>query len=144
MYISSFQWLGRRSTQEAWRLVPSCAVAQDGGRWRWSGAGGSLERDWGLLRGSTEMVVVQITNDGLLTMEKYWLWCFIFFCRRQEAVTYYVQGRNQERLAECYYMLEEYAGLKRMSDSLPENHKLLPVRKHQFIMPDIVHTTYYT
>lgn len=46
---------------------------------------------------------------------------------RQQAVTYYVQGRNQERLAECYYILEDYAGLEKMVSSLPENHKLLPV-----------------
>jgi hypothetical protein len=38
-----------------------------------------------------------------------------------------VQGRNQERLAECYYMLEDYAGLEKMVNTLPENHKLLPV-----------------
>ena len=44
-----------------------------------------------------------------------------------QAVTYYVQGRNQERLAECYYMLEDYGGLQKMVHSLPENHKLLPV-----------------
>jgi WD repeat-containing protein 35 len=42
-------------------------------------------------------------------------------------VTYYVQGRNQERLAECYYMLEDYTGLEKMAQSLPENHALLPV-----------------
>eukprot|EP01137_Pigoraptor_chileana_P013479 Opistho-2@67034 len=41
------------------------------------------------------------------------------------AVTYYVQGRNQARLAECYYMLEDYAGLEKMMHSLPENHALL-------------------
>ncbi|KAL8581320.1 WD repeat-containing protein 35 [Nucella lapillus] len=44
----------------------------------------------------------------------------------QQAVTYYVQGRNQERLAECYYMLEDYSGLEKMITNLPENHKLLP------------------
>ncbi|XP_076457078.1 WD repeat-containing protein 35-like isoform X2 [Babylonia areolata] len=44
----------------------------------------------------------------------------------QQAVTYYVQGRNQERLAECYYMLEDYSGLEKMITTLPENHKLLP------------------
>ncbi|KAK7092123.1 WD repeat-containing protein 35-like isoform X2 [Littorina saxatilis] len=44
----------------------------------------------------------------------------------QQAVTYYVQGRNQERLAECYYMLEDYTGLEKMVNTLPENHKLLP------------------
>ena len=42
-------------------------------------------------------------------------------------MTYYVQGRNQERLSECYYMLEDYHGLQKMADTLPENHKLLPV-----------------
>lgn len=40
---------------------------------------------------------------------------------------YYHQGRNQERLAECYYMLEEYDDLERLACVLPENHKLLPV-----------------
>lgn len=40
---------------------------------------------------------------------------------------YYVKGRNQERLAECYYMLEDYEGLENLANSLPENHKLLPV-----------------
>lgn len=43
----------------------------------------------------------------------------------QNAVTYYVQGRNQARLAECYYMLEDYSGLEKMVNSLPENHALL-------------------
>jgi hypothetical protein len=51
---------------------------------------------------------------------------------RQQAVTYYVQGRNQERLAECYYTLEDYGGLEKMVQALPENHKLLPVC-HAFI-----------
>lgn len=60
-----------------------------------------------------------------------WVWmcflCMLFFVARLQAVTYYVQGRNQERLAECYYLLEDYAGLEKMVSSLPENHKLLPV-----------------
>ena len=46
---------------------------------------------------------------------------------RVNAVQYYLQGRNQERLAECYYMLEDYDGLERLTPVLPENHKLLPV-----------------
>lgn len=50
------------------------------------------------------------------------------FVSRVNAVQYYLQGRNQERLAECYYMLEDYDGLERLASSLPENHKLLPVR----------------
>ena len=52
---------------------------------------------------------------------------YLFSAARQEAVTYYLQGRNQERLAECYYMLEDYVGLNKMMEGLPENHKLLPV-----------------
>ncbi|KAI0210975.1 WD repeat-containing protein 35 [Lamellibrachia satsuma] len=51
----------------------------------------------------------------------------------QEAVTYYIQGRNQERLAECYYMLEDYVGLTQMMMALPENHKLLPDIAEMFV-----------
>ena len=46
---------------------------------------------------------------------------------RQHAVTYYTQGKNQERLAECYYILEDYDGLEKLASSLPENHPLLHV-----------------
>ncbi|KAM3595435.1 uncharacterized protein V6R79_023511 [Siganus canaliculatus] len=52
-----------------------------------------------------------------------------YFADRQKwvnAVQYYLQGRNQERLAECYYMLEDYDGLEMLTSVLPENHKLLP------------------
>ena len=42
-------------------------------------------------------------------------------------MTYYQQGRNQERLAECYYMLEDYSGLEQLVRSLPDNHALLSV-----------------
>ena len=63
----------------------------------------------------------------------------LYLCR-QQAVTYYVQGRNQERLAECYYMLEDYQGLEKMVTALPENHKLLPVSGkscYLFMSPEI-------
>lgn len=49
------------------------------------------------------------------------------FPTRQQAVTHYIQGGNQERLAECYYLQEDYAGLERLASSLPENHPLLEV-----------------
>ncbi|XP_075964142.1 WD repeat-containing protein 35 [Anarhichas minor] len=52
-----------------------------------------------------------------------------YFADRQKwvnAVQYYLQGRNQERLAECYYMLEDYDGLEKLTAVLPENHQLLP------------------
>ncbi|XP_076333007.1 intraflagellar transport protein Oseg4 isoform X2 [Tachypleus tridentatus] len=45
--------------------------------------------------------------------------------RRENAVTYYEQGHNQEKLVECYYMLEDYDSLEKLMKSLPENHKLL-------------------
>ncbi|KAM9476708.1 WD repeat-containing protein 35 [Clarias gariepinus] len=59
-----------------------------------------------------------------------------YFADRQKwlnAVQYYLQGRNQERLAECYYMLEDYAGLERLANGLPENHKLLPDIGQMFV-----------
>ncbi|XP_058241994.1 WD repeat-containing protein 35 isoform X1 [Hemibagrus wyckioides] len=59
-----------------------------------------------------------------------------YFADRQKwlnAVQYYLQGRNQERLAECYYMLEDYDGLERLANALPENHKLLPDIGQMFV-----------
>lgn len=59
----------------------------------------------------------------------------------QHAVTYYSQGRNQERLADCYYMLEDYDNLTKLSDALPENHHLLPVSLIIIFSPPKSHTT---
>uniref|UniRef100_G1NVK7 WD repeat domain 35 n=1 Tax=Myotis lucifugus TaxID=59463 RepID=G1NVK7_MYOLU len=59
-----------------------------------------------------------------------------YFADRQKwlnAVQYYVQGQNQERLAECYYMLEDCEGLENLANSLPENHKLLPEIAQMFV-----------
>nr|XP_021149197.1 WD repeat-containing protein 35 isoform X1 [Columba livia] len=59
-----------------------------------------------------------------------------YFADRQKwlnAVQYYVQGQNQERLAECYYMLEDYQGLENLANSLPENNKLLPDIANMFV-----------
>nr|XP_006001165.1 PREDICTED: WD repeat-containing protein 35 isoform X1 [Latimeria chalumnae] len=58
---------------------------------------------------------------------------WLFFACRLNAVQYYLQGRNQERLAECYYMLEDYEGLEKLASSLPENNKLLPDIAHMFV-----------
>ncbi|KAM6969516.1 WD repeat-containing protein 35 [Tautogolabrus adspersus] len=52
-----------------------------------------------------------------------------YFADRQKWVNaeqYYNQGHNEERLAECFYMLEDYPGLEKLATVLPENHKLLP------------------
>ena len=68
-----------------------------------------------------------------LILFKHYLTVVYCSVSRVNAVQYYLQGRNQERLAECYYMLEDYDGLERLTTVLPENHKLLPVRqKFQF------------
>ena len=46
---------------------------------------------------------------------------------RGQAVSYYTLGHCPERLAQCYYNLEDYDHLEQLTDSLPENNPLLPV-----------------
>lgn len=58
------------------------------------------------------------------------------FPLRANAVQYYVKGGNQERLAECYYMLEDYQGLEYLANSLPENNKLLSVSIKKLLVND--------
>ncbi|XP_065831841.1 WD repeat-containing protein 35-like isoform X1 [Oscarella lobularis] len=60
-------------------------------------------------------------HDALL--EKAWNAIGDYYADRQKwqnAVSYYLQGRNQERLAHCYYN-----GLENLVLSLPENSPLL-------------------
>ncbi|EDV23603.1 uncharacterized protein TRIADDRAFT_50569 [Trichoplax adhaerens] len=45
--------------------------------------------------------------------------------RWRDAIRQYVVGHNQNRLAECYYMLEDFEGLDNLMNSVPENHPLL-------------------
>ena len=45
----------------------------------------------------------------------------------QHAVSYYTQGRNNERLFDCYYVLEDYTALHKLASSLPDNDPLLAV-----------------
>lgn len=84
--------------------------------------------------------VVQLLKTGSggddVQLEEAWNAIGDYYADRQkwqQAVTYYVQGRNQERLAECYYTLEDYGGLEKMVQALPENHKLLPEIGHMFV-----------
>lgn len=44
----------------------------------------------------------------------------------KQAVSYYTQGKNQDKLAHCHYLLEDYAALEKLANGLPENHSLLP------------------
>ena len=53
-----------------------------------------------------------------------------YYADRQKwkhAVTYYSQGKNQDKLAHCYYRLEDYTALEKLANGLPENHSLLSV-----------------
>ncbi|XP_042899880.1 WD repeat-containing protein 35 isoform X2 [Parasteatoda tepidariorum] len=51
-----------------------------------------------------------------------------YFDRQQwsEALNYYEKAHNEDRIAECQYMLEDYSGLEKLLNDLPENHALLP------------------
>ncbi|KAF8790747.1 WD repeat-containing protein 35 [Argiope bruennichi] len=65
-------------------------------------------------------------------MEEAWNGVADYYFDRQmwnEAVNYYEKAHNEAQIAECYYMLEDYAGLERLLNDLPENHKLLPFVK---------------
>ncbi|PAA80196.1 hypothetical protein BOX15_Mlig011636g3, partial [Macrostomum lignano] len=44
----------------------------------------------------------------------------------QLAIDYYAQAQKEEKLAESYYLLEDYQNLEKVSLQLPDNHKLLP------------------
>ncbi|XP_071854382.1 WD repeat-containing protein 35-like isoform X2 [Apostichopus japonicus] len=85
--------------------------------------------------------VVQLLKSGGGTgddtqLQQAWNAIGDYYADRQKwsnAVTYYVQGNNQERLADCYYMMEDFDGLNKMADALPENHKLLPDIAKMFI-----------
>jgi WD repeat-containing protein 35 len=53
-----------------------------------------------------------------------------YYMERQkwsQAVQYYTQGRNYEKLAECYYILEDYDNLSKILEQLADNSELLPV-----------------
>eukprot|EP00842_Homolaphlyctis_polyrhiza_P002203 jgi/Hompol1/2984/HPOL_006277-RA len=76
--------------------------------------------------------VVQLIKGGGggddLVLEKAWNHIGDYYYDRQrwsQAITYYSQGRNQERLAECYYILEDYEALEKLANGLSENNPLL-------------------
>lgn len=47
---------------------------------------------------------------------------------RENAVPYYHQAGSHDKMADCYYLLEDYSGLEELANSLPNNHPLLEVR----------------
>lgn len=65
-------------------------------------------------------------DDQLL--EKAWNHIGDYYFERQkwsQAITYYSQGRNISRLAEVYYLLEDYENLGKLSVNLSENSPFL-------------------
>jgi hypothetical protein len=53
-----------------------------------------------------------------------------YYAERQRwdmAVKFYIMGRNLEKQADCYYILEDYDSLVKVMDQLPENSELLVV-----------------
>ena len=53
--------------------------------------------------------------------------------RWDTAVKFFIMGRNLEKQAECYYILEDYNSLCKVMDQLPENSELLTVSSNNII-----------
>ncbi|KAJ1332158.1 hypothetical protein BSLG_008975 [Batrachochytrium salamandrivorans] len=53
--------------------------------------------------------------------------------RWTQAISYYSQARNQERLVECYYIVEDYENIEKLSLSLSENSSLLTNIAEKFV-----------
>lgn len=67
-------------------------------------------------------------DDALL--EKAWNHIGDHYFERQrwaQAITYYLQGRNSEKLAEVYYILEDYESIEKIASGLSENSPQLRV-----------------
>jgi len=81
-------------------------------------------------------IIMPIDRNGMISVWVYVVHalylCSLQHCYRQHALTYYTQGRNQDRLAECFYRLEDYKGLQELSSTLPDGHPLLEVC-HMFV-----------
>jgi WD repeat-containing protein 35 len=68
-------------------------------------------------------------------MEKAWNKIGDYFADRLKwdfAAKYYVAGRNPEKLAECYYRMEDYTKLEMVAHSLKSDHPLLPSIAEKF------------
>ena len=67
-------------------------------------------------------------DDSLLSGAWNAIGDYYFECQKySNAITYYSQGQNYGRLLECYFVLEDFAGLQRLGDALPDCHPLLQV-----------------
>jgi WD repeat-containing protein 35 len=58
-----------------------------------------------------------------------------YYADRQKwakAAQYYAQAKNSEQLVECFYVLENWAGLEKLIGTLPEGSSLLGVIGERF------------
>jgi hypothetical protein len=75
--------------------------------------------------------VVQLLQSGGgddATLALAWNKIGDYYADRQKwrkAAQYYDQAKNNDALAQCYYILEDFAGLERLAGSVPEGSRLL-------------------
>ncbi|KAI8852268.1 hypothetical protein BC829DRAFT_440972 [Chytridium lagenaria] len=53
--------------------------------------------------------------------------------KASQAITYYSQGRNTERLVECFYIVEDYDSLEKIMFTIPDSSPLLPNIARKFV-----------
>ncbi|TPX70337.1 hypothetical protein SpCBS45565_g01735 [Spizellomyces sp. 'palustris'] len=89
--------------------------------------------------------VVQLIKSGGggddIMLEKAWNHIGDYYYDRQrwsQAATYYAQGRKFERLAECYYLVEDYDALEKLALTLPEGSPLLRDIAENFVSVGLV------
>jgi len=73
-------------------------------------------------------------DDSLLTLA--WNKIGDYFADRQKwskAVAYYAQAKNTERLVDCFYGLEDYVGLEKLINTLPEGSHVLTNIGEKFV-----------
>ncbi|KAJ3096803.1 WD repeat-containing protein 35 [Phlyctochytrium planicorne] len=76
--------------------------------------------------------VVQLIKSGGsgddVLLENAWNCIGDYYFDRQkwiQAITYYAQGRNTEKLIECYYIVEDFDSLEKIMFTVPESNPLL-------------------
>ena len=80
--------------------------------------------------GDSDMLINAMTTGSDNQLEEAYNEIGDYYLERQkwsQAVQYYVQGRNFGKLAECYYLLEDYESLSKILEQLSDNSELLPV-----------------
>ncbi|KAI9193226.1 uncharacterized protein BJ171DRAFT_588781 [Polychytrium aggregatum] len=85
--------------------------------------------------------VIQLIKSGGsggddIVLEKAWNAIGDYYFDRQrwsQSITYYTQGRSNERLIECFYFLDDYENLEKMIYQLPDGDPLLRNLADKFV-----------